>query len=546
MKKLEKNLDVLVKISDERAAKGDLVGAISVLLNDCLYSKRYCIVYKKLGDLYVKSGDCAYALFNYLKYIELCPKNMRPEAYQSAGIACIKSGRDKLALDFFNEQLLASKGGECFYSDEVADFLSCIEEKEKKPKFKVIDKTGAEELFENGLKAFYFDNYDLAIEYFSKIPKESKFYEKALFDLALSYSAIEENEKAIKKMDEYFKNYSPTVSQYCTCINMLSFLATKGEVSQKKVTNYFNKLYKVKIKDNSDYFEIAQLIVSNTEDYDRVLFYINRYLENDPFDDEALFIKGMSLLLSGKTDGGIASIKKAYLLTHNCKYKYVLEKQREIENENSGDYGEIVYYPHILLQDYVDLINGYIDGCLNVNGITESDLLDLIKYAKIINLDEFWRLVIGLLRKGEKKFFNEAFADVLLCDNVNVDVKSCIIEELVLKGFEGERGILFTDFYSRIHLFSSAYFKTQFFKEAYSYTCGRFPVMINKAFIEQAKVFEENFCESGINCTKEELAGAAFYYCNEFGDKCDTNFFKNLKTSKRKSKQLAKEIMKIN
>lgn len=546
MKKLKKNVDALIKISDERAAKGDLIGAISVLLNDCLYYKKYCIVYKKLGDLYLKSGDCASALYNYLKYIELCPKKMRPEAYQNAGIACIKSGRDKLALDFFNEQLLSSKGDECFYNDEVADFLSRIEEKEKRPKFKLIDKTGAEELFEKGLKAFYFDDYVLAIDCFAKIPKESKFYEKALFDLALSYSAIEENERAIKKMDEYFKNYSPTVSQYCTCINMLSYLATKGEVSQKKVTNYLNKLYEVKIKENSDYFEIAQLIISNTEDYDRVLFYINKYLENDPFDDEALFIKGMSLLFSGKADVGIAAIKKAYLLTHSCKYKYVLEKQREIKSENGNDYSEIVYYPHILLEDYLNRVKRYIDGDLNVNGITESDLLNLINYAKLVNLDEFWQSIIGLLRLGEKKYFNEAFADVLLCDNVNVEVKSCIIEELVLKGFEGERGIFFTDFYSRIYLFSSTCFKTRLFKAAYAYICGRFPVMVNKAFIEQAKVFEENYCESDMSCSKEELAGAIFYYCNEFGDKCDTNFFKNLKTSKRKSKQLAKEIMKIN
>lgn len=546
MKKLKKNVDELIKISDERAAKGDLIGAISVLLNDCLYSKKHCIVYKKLGDLYLKSGDCASALYNYLKYIESCPQKMRSEAYQSAGIACIKSGRDKLALDFFNEQLLASKGDECFYNDEVTDFLSRIEEKEKKPKFKLIDKTGTEELFEEGLKAFYFDDYYSAIDCFSKIPKESKFYEKALFDLALSYSAIEENERAIKKMDEYFKNYSPTVSQYCTYINMLSYLATKGEVSKRKVTNYFNKLYEIKITDNSDYFEIAQLIVSNTEDYDKVLFYVNKYLENDPFDDEALFIKGMSLLFLGKTDVGVAAIKKAYLLTHNCKYKYVLEKQREIESENGNDYSEIVYYPHILLEDYLDWVRGYVDEVLNANDITESELLNLINYAKIVNLDEFWRFIIGLLRVGEKKFFNEAFADVLLCDNVNVEVKSCIIEELVFNGFEGERGVFFTDFYSRLYLFSSTCFKTRLFRASYSYICGRFPVMVDKAFIERAKVFEENYCESGISCSKEELAGAIFYYCNEFGDKCETNFFKNLKTSKRKSKQLAKEIMKIN
>ncbi|HBF44856.1 MAG TPA: hypothetical protein DDW16_04480, partial [Clostridiales bacterium] len=163
MIEFKKDVTTLIKISDERRDNGDLIGAISVLLNDCLYFKKDSIIYKKLGELYLLTGDYDSSAFNYLKYADLCPSKERKEAILEAIIACIRGERDKFAVSLLEEFWKFFSNGENVYQEEIYDFLNSVELKEK-PKFKLVEKDKRFKNFNKGVQAYYEKDYEKAIE----------------------------------------------------------------------------------------------------------------------------------------------------------------------------------------------------------------------------------------------------------------------------------------------------------------------------------------------------------------------------------------------
>lgn len=545
MKKFIKNVDTIINLSEERKLQGDLIGAISVLLNDCLYSKKSAIVYKKLGELYILTGDYDSALYYFLKYVEVCPKKDIGEGYQLAGTACIKNGKNKLALGFFNEQWECDGTREYNYSDEVVDFLNSMEELEKRPRFTAVKKGKDCDFYEEGAGLYYAKAYESALDRFSMIKSNSKYYGKALYKSALCYFMLDESSKAVKKFEEYFNNFSPTVEQYCCYINVLDVISFDKPSYKKKRDLYLNKLYSKKITDNYDNYYIAEFSVSLFNDYEKALKYLNTYLKEEPYDDGALFIKGMCLYCSDKKEEGINYVKKAYLLTHYCKYKYVLTELRKgLENDNYK-IDKVFSYPENEVERYEARLNACLNDETEFNSLTESELLELVDFSVFVDKQDFWELFLKVLSKGKKRYFIDILADILIEPQVDVEIKSIVIENLVYNGYSGERGILFPDYFVKVQLFPADLFIDKAYKRAYSYVCGKFPVMIDEAFIIKVKELEDKYLFTRINCKLEDLAGAIFYYANDFGKKCNVGFFRVLGTNKKRSKDTLDKILSL-
>lgn len=544
MIEFKKDVTTLIKISDERRDKGDLIGAISVLLNDCLYYKKDSIIYKKLGELYLLTNDYDSSAFNYLKYADLCSTKERKGAILEAVIACIRGEREKFAVSLLEEFWRFFSNGENVYQEEVFDFLNSIELKEK-PKFRVVEKDKNFKNFNKGVQAYYEKDYEKAIEELSCIEKDSKFYEQAILKLGVCYFMKENKEKSLDKLYEYFNNYKPTAEQYCSFINILDVYCDTDKKIIKQRDYYLEKLLSLKITKNSDNFLIAEFLVSMFSDYERALKFISEYLRKEPYDDGAIFMKSVCLYLTDKREAGISEIKKAYMLTHSCKYKFVLDSMKAGLNDKKYKLQELYDYPLCLKKDYLNVIKNCIKDKNELNKLTEKDCLQMVDYACDLDEKKFWLQVVELFSCGEKKFFTDILADLLLYESINVEIKSAILENMVYKGYTKSRGVALPDFYTRINFLSLEDFVEENYKKALCYLYGRLPAFMEREFISNALKLENYFIFSKkeINCTKQDLAGAILMYCLRDKQQLLGGFFKILKTNKTKSVKLLNEIL---
>ena len=542
MIEFKKDVTTLIKISDERRDKGDLIGAISVLLNDCLYFKKDSIIYKKLGELYLLTGDYDSSAFNYLKYADLCPLKEKKEAILEAVIACIRGERDKFAVSLLEEFWKFFSNGENVYQEEVYDFLNSVELKEK-PKFKLVEKDKRLNNFNKGVQAYYEKDYEKAIEELSCIEKDSKYYEQSILKLGVCYFMKEDKEKSLEKLYEYFNNYKPSIEQFCSFINILDVYSGMDKELLKQRDFYLEKLLSQKITKNSDNFLIAEFLVTMFSDYEKALKYINQYLRNEPYDDGAIFMKSVCLYLTDKKEFGVRELKKAYMLTHSCKYKFVLDSMKNGLEDKKHKLQELYDYPLCLKKNYLNIIKECIKDKNELNKLSIKDCLEMVDYACDLDNKKFWLLVVELFSKGEKNFFTEILGDLLLFESLNVEIKSSIIEVLAYKGYAKSRGVALPDFYTRINFLSTEDFKNDSFKRAFCFVYGRLPVFINREFIINAQEFEEKYISAKVDCIKEDLAGAILIYCLQNKQQVLANFFKILKTNKTKSKKLLEEIL---
>ncbi|HBF44855.1 MAG TPA: hypothetical protein DDW16_04475, partial [Clostridiales bacterium] len=306
---------------------------------------------------------------------------------------------------------------------------------------------------------------------------------------------------------------------------------------------YLEKLLNVKTTKNSDNFLIAEFLVTMFSDYEKALKYINQYLRSDPYDDGAIFMKSVCLYLTDKKEFGIRELKKAYMLTHSCKYKFVLDSMKNGLEDKNHKLQELYDYPLCLKNDFLNIVKECVKDKNELKKLSEKDCLEMVDYACDLDDKKFWLLIIELFSKGEKKFFTEILADLLLFESINVEIKSSIIESLVYNGYAKSRGVALPDFYTRINFLSAEDFKNDNFKRAFCFVYGRLPVFINREFVANALEFEEKYISAKADCVKEDLAGAILIYCLQNEQQLVANFFKILKTNKTKSKKLLEEIL---
>lgn len=544
MIEFKKDVTTLIKISDERRDKGDLIGAISVLLNDCLYFKKDSIIYKKLGELYLLANDYDSSAFNYLKYADLCPVKERKGAILEAVIACIRGKRDKFAISLLEEFWRFFSNGENVYQEEVYDFLNSVEHKEK-PKFRVVAKDKNLKNFNIGVQAYYEKDYEKAIEELSCVEKDSKFYEQSVLKLGVCYFMKKDKEKSLEKLYEYFNNYKPTVEQYCSFINILDVYSEtdKNILSQRDF--YLEKLLSLKTTKNSDNFLIAEFLVSMFLEYDKALKYINEYLRKEPYDDGAIFMKSVCLYLTDKKEAGVKELKKAYMLTHSFKYKYVLDSMKSGLDDKNNKLQELYDYPLCLKKEFLNKLKSCKQDKKELNKLSEKDCLQMVDYAFDLDEKKFWLQVVELFICGEKKFFMDILADLLLYESINVEIKSYIIENLVYNGYTKNRGVALPDFYAKISFLSLEEFKDDTFKKSLCYLYGRLPAFMEREFIANALKLEKIYINSKkeFKYTKKDLSGAILIYCLQDRQELLSGFFKVLKTNKTKSAKLLREVL---
>jgi len=517
---LKKDKNTLLKISNERKSKGDIIGAVSVLLNDKPYAKKDIEIYYALGKLYLESKNYNLAIYNFLKYSQFADKKGRCKAYNAIGYAFLLEKNKFLANNFFNEQLEISYKQECDFSAEMYDFFT--EEEKEINKFKAVKQSEDELIFQ---KASYFmtiDKYQDAIDGFNQIKNSSKFYGQSLYYKGIAYFLLEDKQKGLANLREYFNHFSPSVSEYLDFINLLS----ANNMSERDY--YIEELLKVTPKTAKEYFYIAETLFTYTDKYEKILEYIDEYNKEFPYSESAFCLKGLVYKFMGDKDLARSEIKKAYLLTHGAKYKYLMH------NLDKKDYFN---YPKCIKKDYQ---NKLIDLFEKPQKLTVEGASELVEYATEFSDDTFWMMLIALLGDCKKKFTEYYLKELLIVPKAPIPAKISAIEQLSLKGVVGKLGIFDIDGFNVIELFSQEKIQTEKFRQAYCKAYSRVAIFAKNEFFDKCIKLEQKLIKKGFEGIKQaDLVGLII--CYGFNNSIKAPFYKTIYSSKAKINKLLKE-----
>ncbi len=519
MIEFKKDLTTLLKISSDREKEGDIIGAVSILLNDKPYPLSQIEVYYKLGQLYLESKNYNLAIYNFLKYSQFASKKGRCKAYNAIGYAFLLDDNKYLANNFFNEQLEISYKQACDYSEQMYDFFT--EEDASLKRFRAIKKSEEELSYQTASLLMTQEKYGEAIEELNKI-KTGSFLGKSLYFKGMCYFLMDDTVKGLANMREYFNHFTPSVPEYLDLINLLSV----NKMTERDY--YIEELLKVKPKTAREYFYIAEMLFTYTEKYEKILEYLAEFKKEFPYSESAFCLKGLVYKFMGDKEKALSEIKKAYLLTHGAKYKYLMHNLGEKDYYN---------YPQSIKKDYQTKL---LEMFEKPQKLTVEDAHELVDYAIEFCYDTFWMMLITLLGDCKKKFTQFYLKELLIVPKAPIPSKIFAIEQLCLKGVEGKLGIFEAEGFNTIELFSLSAFKNQEFKKAYAKAFSRVAVFAKIEFYNRAKELEEKLSLKGMeNIKYNDLVGLII--CYGFKNSIKAPFYKSLSSSKQTINKLIKE-----
>ena len=319
MIKFKKDTQTKLKISKQRYNSGDVIGALSVLFSDKPYGKGELDLYYEQAKIYLKEQNYNAAIEILLLYVQLGNKRERCNGLNALGYAFLQLNNYVLADAFFNFQLDVSLKQVCDYDDEMYDYFSKEDKKKNtQNKFKVVKLY--EEEFKEGFLNLELEEYNKSLDYFKKIPSSSSYYLESIYYKAKIYFALNENEKGLAYLREYFNlNKKPSVFSYYEFINILA------EKEMQEYKYYLHELLNINKYDGKDNLLVADLVFKFTDNYTQVISLLDEYEKTVKISTITLSLRGIAHLYNNDLENAKKYVKQAYLYSNLSKYRHILK-----------------------------------------------------------------------------------------------------------------------------------------------------------------------------------------------------------------------------
>ncbi|MCL2540180.1 MAG: hypothetical protein FWE53_01955 [Firmicutes bacterium] len=306
--KIKHTVDYYIKISDDRLAEGDALGAISAIRSgiDALpKSEKRDSLYIVLGQLYF--GIELYDISNYYLYKAYHIAPLRACACFCIGRNLIKLKRYDVADLYFARCLDYDTAYK--FTDFVAEWISYA--KREAPKHNL--QTCEERMLTEAKLHLSAKDYPAALQVLAQLPGEHPFLEETLYLEASAYFLTGDLLSARESAKALLRLNPESVLGYCLLINICH-----NEEDQHSLEQNLNTLLELPAETKQEIYRVA-LTLARCGKHKDCKPYFDKLLELDEYNVKALFFYSVACYQAGETDNALFHISRAKWIDYDNK-----------------------------------------------------------------------------------------------------------------------------------------------------------------------------------------------------------------------------------
>lgn len=457
-------------ISDRRRNDGDLVGALTVLLNIEEEGTKNINVLSKIAALYFDMELFVLSSEYWFKYMSQSNSpRVRLRAYSGLSACFCMLGDTRLMAYYSEKQLALGPSGEQEYDSVLLDYYDYVydavgdgyyvsyPEKYISPKRLMFE---ADALIEA--------RKDMeAAERLSFIQKDSEYYCEARSKMAQCYLVSGKDEEAEKILADLVAEFPDN-----NFANLSYGLFLLDDEKTEDAEKYLIRAIKGDFYDEEDYFRLA-VALCRVEKDSEALFVLEKALEINEYCLHVLFLTALISHNLGDDEKASALFKKVYSLTRGAvsRYYYGLTEK--------GDYKEKLEYTFNLPKNeaakrFAKITLIIANGKKAIASYGESEVMELLDWCLPYVTKLQFEFVEVLLTQGTLKLKNHVIGK-LISPTVSNEIKIFIIETLIMRDSSKRISVAFDNVFIKIPLLKGDFEKTRndFFKRAYAFSFAR-------------------------------------------------------------------------
>ncbi len=422
-------------------------------------------VYELRARIYYKMKQYARSAEEWFKYLSVIKNDKHvTKAFNGLGACFYKMNDLSVAGYYFNRQIAHDKNSIFEYSNVTAEFYSEVISNEKNYYLAYpYDKADFSILLERSEELLRANDYEKVINLLSVIPKNSKFYDKALLNLSIAKYFQGDKDGALSDIINSVEINKSAIS----IANAVSMFHAVGDVAM--VDKYVKMLENAKINTEEELYKVA-MVYAEYGNEEKALKYSKKYLKLNAYDTSMLLIYGMINYNLKNFSEAEKSFIKVYQINRSEIALYY------IRNINNGNFNKIEYSFDVPTDErlkIVKTIGKLLKGDVKSSEEFESEIYKISRYAFSTAYYQMQSSAITLLGELNTDTAVLTMKNALLSLTVFDRVKSAIIGFLVAGGFDGDLPVVFGNVYKTITLYSAEFQMNSKFVEAYAYAVAK-------------------------------------------------------------------------
>lgn len=438
-------------LAKKRRLNGDYVGAVN-LLNTIAKNNDTWECQWELAQNYMSMGVYRNAIERWIRFLDVCPKDLRAEAYNGLGAAYYRTG--DLAPASYYYDLLQD---EPFYDipdyfDERLGFYELAvqdeeNEKDERRDYKLVEDAEKEDLerliiyFEANCLS---DKVDEHLPTLQKIPKTHELYLDAQMALATYYVLRSQSEVAFEIIRELEENYPDNPKPYIEEL----LLYSEGHPSKDKLRKkaIIEKLKSLDITDEKHCLEIANACIGVEED-EVTIEYCEKILQKNPYNCGGIFMMGTALYNLFEFESAEEYFTLCYQITGSVVAKFNVKRCRNPLKRPFERMHGLMMLPEDENDKFVNKALAYSRRIPEITDKNREDFYDVLNFIFSSPNEYQEKLAIALVRSKKEELIKYSKQLLLKLGVIDL-VKVRILAELIFIGERGTVGMTFDDFYN--------------------------------------------------------------------------------------------------
>lgn len=458
-------------------------GKVDVALGNLFYlynkGSRLVEVYAQIALGLMKIGCYEQAVFFWNKVLFHAPKIEYARAYNGLGECYFNLGETEIAAFNFDKQLEYTQVGCNLFDETLFEVLDAFYEqmekyslnpKGKRPVIKIChDEKGnaeGEQYVKKATRLMEFGEVERACKYFESVKSTSKYYKIAQMNAVSCHMHQDRYSRGKEILQDLLQKYP---NDGLVLDSFLFYAHSFGETVDMQ--NCIDQLAKIETTDFATQVARADTYFRVGE-YESAIFMAESALKTQPFNTVALILLGASLVADYKFEKANKVYKKLYRLT-NTEFAKFYSRYTQNLIDGTDVFSEIKTEHSLPIKHLIkrsEIVESIIAGDKKVlKKLSKTEVLDICAWMFEKPNDftlEFTDQAILIKNAQVRQFFIEKLMDY----STSVELKECIVQNLVLMGFNKRIGVLKSGIFQKVTL-QKAEFDRQgrdLFEQAYA------------------------------------------------------------------------------
>ncbi len=426
----------------------DYIGALNVFKSLYDDDKDDAEVIRQIAKIYMDIDAIKYALSYWIKFLNVCDKEDRAEAYNAIGACFFLLGTLDMAGYYYELFFTYANEEDYDYLEERMDYVEAIKELDK-PDFYISHppkKAPSDKVIETAEEMMAAGNTEEALKLLRSIDKSDENYLGARLRIAANQvlnNRIGFAKRTINGLIEDFPN------DPLPWIN--SFVLLCGTGDRKEALKVLSKLDEFNLSTYQECFKVAASCM-DAELYKEAKRYAEKGLADDPYSMAGRFMAGAIEYNLGNITDAEKEFTVFYQLTGSPVGRYYIDICRNC-SENTKikriDYG--MMYPEAEIQKRIEKAIKYCKKMPKITAKNIDAILELADWVYSFRNNIQVDFASALYQTKNEKIL-DFIADILLSLDVLDDVKFRIISEFLLSDTKSEISVVISGVYAKFKL----------------------------------------------------------------------------------------------